>query len=267
MSNEKNDDVGTFTAAYRTLAGAAWLIDPTEELLRPALAARRQLSAGPTLHVLAPGARLRSFRESFRVASRAGDLVGREEVIFRAHDDDPGTTVLVGSEAAYVPVSVGTVRSVVPVTDEPFHEEALEWAEQRWADAGPFSLRTPPLSMVRETLEAEFGADARESFDRALATTERGNETEFDEVIAAIVVAAHHECLHYDLSRWGEDIGFASKATFSRKKKRLEEMGVIETEKVSVEMGRPRQRLVLRDTYHRQVREEGIESVITSFAY
>ena len=39
----------------------------------------------------------------------------------------------------------------------------------------------------------------------------------------------------------------ASRATFSRKKTAFEEMGLIETEKVSIDVGRPRQRLVLGD--------------------
>jgi DNA-binding MarR family transcriptional regulator len=43
----------------------------------------------------------------------------------------------------------------------------------------------------------------------------------------------------------GEDTGVASKATFSRVKTRLEDRDLIETEKVPIDVGRPRLRLVL----------------------
>ncbi|MFW6153464.1 MAG: hypothetical protein ACOC42_03805, partial [Halobacteriota archaeon] len=49
--------------------------------------------------------------------------------------------------------------------------------------------------------------------------------------------------LLYDVSKWGEDIGLASKATFSRKKSELEDAGVIDTEKEYIDVGRPRLRL------------------------
>ncbi|PSQ37416.1 hypothetical protein BRD05_00685, partial [Halobacteriales archaeon QS_9_70_65] len=60
-------------------------------------------------------------------------------------------------------------------------------------------------------------------------------------------VAAKNEDLLYDISKWGEDIGIASKATFSRTKSRLEETGLIDTEKVPIDVGRPRLRLKLGD--------------------
>jgi hypothetical protein len=53
--------------------------------------------------------------------------------------------------------------------------------------------------------------------------------------------------LLYDISKWGEDVGLASKATFSRTKTDLEEAGVVATEKVPIEVGRPRLRLRLGD--------------------
>jgi hypothetical protein len=49
--------------------------------------------------------------------------------------------------------------------------------------------------------------------------------------------------LLYDISKWGEDVGIASKATFSRTKSKLEESDLITTEKVPIDVGRPRLRL------------------------
>jgi predicted transcriptional regulator len=63
----------------------------------------------------------------------------------------------------------------------------------------------------------------------------------------SLLAAAKHEELLYDISTWGEEVGMASKATFSRTKNQLEERGLIATEKVPIDVGRPRQRLLLGD--------------------
>ncbi len=66
-----------------------------------------------------------------------------------------------------------------------------------------------------------------------------------DEVTLALLVTARNEGMLYDLSRWGENVGIASKATFSRAKTTLEDEGILDTEKVPIDVGRPRQRLLL----------------------
>jgi DNA-binding MarR family transcriptional regulator len=66
-------------------------------------------------------------------------------------------------------------------------------------------------------------------------------------VTVSLLVAARNRELLYDISRWGEDVGLASKATFSRTKSQLEERGLLDTEKVPIDVGRPRLRLRLTD--------------------
>ncbi|MFB6186576.1 MAG: DUF5821 family protein [Halobacteriaceae archaeon] len=51
---------------------------------------------------------------------------------------------------------------------------------------------------------------------------------EFNEVSVALLATARNELLLYDLGRWGENVGLASRETFSRKKQLLEEKGIIE---------------------------------------
>jgi predicted transcriptional regulator len=82
-----------------------------------------------------------------------------------------------------------------------------------------------------------------------------------DEVGLSLLVAAKHEQLLYDISRWGEDTGVASKATFSRTKTHLEEQGLIETEKVPIDVGRPRLRLILGNERLREAGTEELSSV------
>jgi hypothetical protein len=105
------------------------------------------------------------------------------------------------------------------------------------------------MSQVRETLEGDIGPETAEDFDTVLDSlqTARGNGEGLDEVTISLLVAAKNGELLYDISKWGEDIGLASKATFSRTKTKLEDMGLIDTEKVPIDVGRPRLRLKLAD--------------------
>jgi DNA-binding transcriptional ArsR family regulator len=132
-------------------------------------------------------------------------------------------------------------------TDEAFVDDLYAHYERRWAGAEEFPLRTPARSEILSTLEQELGADTATDLERFLGSVEtaRGDGDGLDEVTISLLVAARNGKLLYDISKWGEDIGLASKATFSRTKTRLEETGLIDTEKVPIDVGRPRLRLVL----------------------
>jgi hypothetical protein len=110
-------------------------------------------------------------------------------------------------------------------------------------------LRTPAISRVRSSLETEIGEATAADFDSVLASlaTARGDGDGLDEVTISLLVAARNNELLYEISRWGEDVGLASKATFSRTKTRLEDMGLIDTESVPIDVGRPRLRLLVGD--------------------
>ncbi|MFB6175911.1 MAG: DUF5821 family protein, partial [Halobaculum sp.] len=117
------------------------------------------------------------------------------------------------------------------------------------------------------SIETDLGPEFERGFEASLDVAQGlRDRTKFHEVKAALVVAAHGELLHYDVSKWGEDSGLASTASFSRHKSQLEDEDVIETEKQPVEMGRPRQRLKLTEEYRQIAAEEGIEKVIARVA-
>lgn len=131
--------------------------------------------------------------------------------------------------------------------DEAFVETAFEAHQAHWEDAPEFKLRTPPLARVRETLGEDISEETLADFDAVLGSlsSARGDGDGLDEVTISLLVAARNEVLLYDISKWGEDVGIASKATFSRTKTKLEELGLIDTEKVPIDVGRPRLRLKL----------------------
>ena len=64
-----------------------------------------------------------------------------------------------------------------------------------------------------------------------------------DMVAVLLLAAANNEELFFDVVAWGEHTRLASKATFSRRKNFLEDLGVIYEENVRAQYGRPRIRL------------------------
>jgi predicted transcriptional regulator len=106
-------------------------------------------------------------------------------------------------------------------------------------------------------LTSEMASD----FRTVLKSVEEMSDGELDVVEVSLLVAAKHEQLLYDISHWGEDVGVASTATFSRTKTRLEEQGLIETEKVPIDVGRPRLRLLLGDERLHEADTEELASV------
>ncbi|KPN32124.1 hypothetical protein SY89_02884 [Halolamina pelagica] len=115
-------------------------------------------------------------------------------------------------------------------------------------------------------MAADIGDQSREDFDTVLSSLEtaRGDGDGLDEVTISLLVAAKNDVLLYDISKWGEDVGIASKATFSRTKTRLEELGLIDTEKVPIDVGRPRLRLKLGDERLHGADAEELASVAQS---
>jgi hypothetical protein len=94
------------------------------------------------------------------------------------------------------------------------------------------------------SLRREIGDATASDFAAMLEVLETASGDDgLDEVAVALLAAARNEILLYDISKWGEDSGVASKATFSRKKTEMEDSGLIDTENVPIDIGRPRLRL------------------------
>ncbi|MFB6108660.1 MAG: transcriptional regulator TbsP [Haloplanus sp.] len=223
-----------------------FVIDPTATAIEAltAVAADRET---PAVRLLAEEAVLKEVMDDFLVASHTADLVAAGTLSVNTGTDASANALV---------VSEGTVRALVAADgrvaalgtdDEAFVDAVRDTCERRWESSTAFDLRTPPLSRVRETLAEDIGAAVREDFDAVLdaLTNTTGEGTGLDEVTLTLLVAARNDVLLYDISKWGEDVGIASKATFSRTKTKLEDEGLIKTEKVPIDVGRPRLRLKL----------------------
>jgi hypothetical protein len=245
-------------------SGEVFVVNPNTRTLE-ALIETLDGSADVTVRLLADRRTLKDTLDDFLVGSVAADLIEQGRLELRQHDAEANTLVVTEDRAVAVVIIDGQVAGLVD-DDGEFVDGLRDELDTIWAEAEEFGLRTPPISRVRESLTAEIGPETADDFDDVLASLEtaRGDGDGLDEVTVSLLVAAKNEQLLYDISKWGEDVGIASKATFSRTKTRLEEMGLLDTEKVPIDVGRPRLRLVLGDERLRNASSREIASVAQS---
>lgn len=224
------------------------VINPTSQTVEALVEVASEYSGRlPTMRLIADDTALKTTFGDFLIASRAADLIDNGQLSIRTLEDDTANSLLVADESVRAIVTAGDRVAALSTEDAGFVESARTAYDAHWESASAFRLRTPPITRVRETLERDIGEATRSDFDAVLASLEtaRGNGDGLDEVTISLLVAAKNEILLYDISKWGEDVGIASKATFSRTKTRLEDKGLIATEKVPIDVGRPRLRLQL----------------------
>jgi hypothetical protein len=247
-------------------AGTVYLVNPTPDAIEAYVEIANENEYEATVKLLAEYRTLKDVLEDFIVASSAADLVDRGALELKTVEDPPTNTVIATPDRMVSVVSVGGSVGGIVTDDRAFVEDVRDGYAELWEAADEHRLRTPPISRVRETLSTDLGEDAREDFTGVLASLEtaRGDGDGLDEVTISLLVAAKNDELLYDVSKWGEDVGLASKATFSRTKTKLEEMGLIDTEKVPVDVGRPRLRLKLGDSRLEEADEAQLATVAQS---
>ncbi|MFA1611487.1 transcriptional regulator TbsP [Halobellus rubicundus] len=248
-SNVLGDSVEhVLSSSLRAASGPVYVIGPSDAVVESLVEFAVGADAPPELRVLAGESQLKSVMGDFLVASHASDLVASGSLDLRSTAEGTSNTLLVTESSVVAVVAAGDSVAGLTTDDESFVESAHEAYRERFEDAEAFRLRTPALSEVRSSLEDDLGGDVRDEFDGVLDSLQSVDGADgIDEVTISLLVAARNEVLLYDVSKWGEDVGIASKATFSRTKSDLEERGLIETEKVPIDVGRPRLRLRLAD--------------------
>ncbi|EMA50213.1 hypothetical protein C451_16980 [Halococcus thailandensis JCM 13552] len=215
---------------------------------------------GPSVRLLATESVLKASVSEFTDASVIADLVADESLSLRMSAERLDGPLLVTDDRVVSLVTTDERTAGLATDDAAFVDAAREAYTDRWAAAEPFRLRTPPLSRVQESLEREFDEELAADFERMRIALAEADD-DLDEVDISLLAAARNEALLYDISTWGEGVGIASRATFSRKKTRLEEGGLIETEKVPIDVGRPRLRLLLGDDRLRGIDADEVVSV------
>jgi hypothetical protein len=225
------------------------VINPGQTTIEELVSVMKTVDDPPQVRLLAAERPLKDVMDDFIVASTAADLIDEDRLSLRVLGETPENSLLITDQSVVAVVAADHQVAGLVTEDETFVDGASDRYSAAWDGSDTFTLRTPPLTRVRETLTEEIGESAADDFNDVLSSlqTARGNGQGLDEVTISLLVAARNGELLYDISKWGEDIGLASKATFSRTKTKLEDMGLIDTEKVPIDVGRPRLRLMLGD--------------------
>jgi len=226
-----------------------FLINPSRDTIRDLVEVLGDADNPPHVRLFAAEGPLKALMDDFLVASAVADHIDAGTLSVRTLESVPNAAFLVSAESVISLVVTPDRAGGLATIDAAFVETTADHYEKRWSTAPEFTLRTPPRSEVMETLESDIGPGAARDFEAVLDSLEsaRGDGDGLDEVTISLLVAARNGELLYDISKWGEDVGLASKATFSRTKTQLEEQGLLGTEKVPIDVGRPRLRLLFAD--------------------
>ena len=244
------DDIDSMLASvFDGTDAPVYIVNPSHETIAALTSTLDHGGDHPEVRMLAGEQTLKNIMDDFLVASTAADLVEAGDLSMRLLDDVPNHSVAVTDDSVHALVTIGDTVGGLGTDDGEFVENAANYYGTAWDDAEEYTLRTPAISRVHSTLESEIGDETANDFQNVLGSlaTARGDGDGLDEVTISLLVAARNNELLYDISKWGEDVGLASKATFSRTKTKLEDMGLIDTEKVPIDVGRPRLRLMLGD--------------------
>jgi hypothetical protein len=223
-------------------------VNPSEKQIEALVTVVDQFQESPTVRILAHESSAKWLRNDFVLASTTADTIAAGNLSLRTANSLLRNRLMVTSEAVATIVSAGDQIARLVTTDNDFVKSAREKWSEEWDSAAEFSLRTPPRSAVHESLAAEIGEEVDADFRAMLDSVDstRGEEA-LNVVQISLLAAAKNEIQLFEISTWGEDSGVASRATFSRMKTQFEEGGVITTEKIPIDVGRPRLRLLLAD--------------------
>jgi hypothetical protein len=230
--------------------GDLFVVNPAGETVEELVeVANDYEGALPSIRLLGDERTLKDVMGDFIVASSAANLVEAGDLDLRVTDDSGRSSMLVTADRTVALVEAGGLVGGLTTDDTEFTDTAYDAVTNDWEGADEFNLRTPAIDRVRESLDTDIGPEVEDDFEHVLESMEtaRGDGDGLDEVTISLLVAAKNRVLLYDISKWGEDVGIASKATFSRTKTKLEDLGLIDTEKVPIDVGRPRLRLKLAD--------------------
>ncbi|WP_157884806.1 transcriptional regulator TbsP domain-containing protein [Halorubrum aethiopicum] len=220
------------------------LVDPSPRVIARLIDYLGETDRNHSINILASTDSLKAVFNDFYTATRAADCVADKSLTIHILQDPTENTVLVGTDTVSPLICVEDVEAIMTDNDD-LVEQAQAYRDQ-FEHAHTYNIREPPLSMVEKTLAEEFNESIATDFRTTIERIEGVNE-DTNAVTVALLIAAKHGEQQYRISKWGEDVGISSKATFSRRKSILEDEGVITTEKVPMDIGRPRHRLQLTE--------------------
>jgi hypothetical protein len=182
---------------------------------------------------------------SFPTDSYIEQLANDTDIEFRVYTEEKLPALLITPTEAYYRLSFGHIEEIVKVSGERFRSALESEFRSLFRQSSELEVDIPAWEELIDRLAQSTNDEMAEEFKEIVETL--SDEGPIDEVLAAIIAGARTEVLLYEISKWGEDAGISSKATFSRRKTNLEEKDIITTESAPVEIGRPRERLLIQD--------------------
>ncbi|QLG29774.1 hypothetical protein HUG10_19420 (plasmid) [Halorarum halophilum] len=210
--------------------------------------------------------------DDFLAASRAADLVEEERLSMRVSEQghlpslvitggeggDPNRQSAAGEvEDPSRHSDSGEVTTISPLpgndavavrTDEADPVATIRSAFARsFSDAAEYEVGVPGYTRLLESLDVAVGPAVREDVASVMeaGVTVRSSADGVDEIDTILLVGGRNGAQLFELSEWAEDLGVASRATMSSRKRQLEAAGLLTTEKIRADVGRPRQRLLV----------------------
>lgn len=173
----------------------------------------------------------------------------------------PRTESMLTSSHLVTFIAAGNSIVTLSTPSESLSNDVYLFYDDLWSQSVTFHMHTPPISDIKNSLDDRFGNSFKSDFIIALSSLYKlpSSQHLFDEIALSLLIAARNEVLLYDISRWAEDVGIASRATISRTKKFLEGANLITTENIPVRSGRPRLRLCMA---HQSLMECPVENLL-----
>lgn len=194
-----------------------------------------------------PQSMVRQVKQTFPLNSRLASLIQQKNLQIYSSSTTPLPTIILTDTIFHHLLRVGSVGVFVDGSESKTITTLKTEFDHIVDQSTPIELDILDIGTLLDRLEKTVDTETRREFERLLRAAQLENLGALDEISVALIAAAQSGALLNDLGKWAEDVGFASKATFSRRKKKLEEQGVIYTEKVPIEIGRPKQRLKLAE--------------------
>lgn len=188
-----------------------------------------------------------AIQETFPLNSLLQQVIEESNLSVSAVEEPQLPTIAMVEDKIEYKLTLGSVEQFVKIPRNREFEEFVAEFDALVSEGTMTVFDAPPWEMLLSELEEDVGEDTRLEFERLILAAQHEGLGALDETSVAVIAAAQSGALQYDLAKWAEEIGLASRATVSRRKTSLEKDGVIVTESVPVEVGRPRERLHLSD--------------------
>ena len=223
------------------------LINPPLSLLSAVVDRTHRTDTGGHLAVALPREDVDGLDVRFPTAAQLSDLALADRVTVYAVAEALNGT-LVGGTLVGVVYARGETTALLSLDAERWGE----WVERAWevavAGSAPVDHDQVGYDTLRASLADRLSVSIAETFDTLVQTARQRQPTDaaIDPTSIALMATAWHGGQLAEVTSWGAEAAVASRATFSRVKSQLEDVGVLTTTPIPQDVGRPRLRLELR---------------------